>query len=146
MWPYLLNPHCNRWLLTMSVSGVVIEVSIETAYSAGPAAALSLFTQPNCVHVQNPQAPMALWIHRQDLLILVSWQILTHCMSWFLWNSHQPYWMKAYGSGHERCACFVTWFCYQMAAKPGNKTDAPLWPDPYAQRKCIRNLRWPKNL
>ena len=27
--------------------------------------------------------------------------------------------------------CLVTWFCYQMIAKPGNKTATPLWPDLY---------------
>ena len=31
----------------------------------------------------------------------------------------------------RRWGCLVTWFCYQMIAKPGNKTAAPLWPDPY---------------
>ena len=30
-----------------------------------------------------------------------------------------------------RCDCLVTWFCYQMIAKPGNKAGAPSWPDPY---------------
>ena len=25
----------------------------------------------------------------------------------------------------------VNWFCYQMIAKPGNKTTEPSWPDPY---------------
>ena len=29
------------------------------------------------------------------------------------------------------CSCLVTWFCYQMITKPGNKTAAPLWPNPY---------------
>ena len=27
--------------------------------------------------------------------------------------------------------CLVTWFCYQLIAKPGNKTAPVLWPDPY---------------
>ena len=27
--------------------------------------------------------------------------------------------------------CNVTWFCYQLIAKPGNKTAAPPWPDLY---------------
>ena len=27
--------------------------------------------------------------------------------------------------------CFVTWFCYQLIAKPGNKTASVPWPDPY---------------
>ena len=31
----------------------------------------------------------------------------------------------------QRCACLVTWFCYQMIAKPGNKTGPPSWPDLY---------------
>ena len=30
------------------------------------------------------------------------------------------------------CGCLVTWFCYQLIAKPGNKTAAVSWPDPYA--------------
>ena len=29
------------------------------------------------------------------------------------------------------CGCLFTWFCYHLVAKPGNKTDAPSWPDPY---------------
>ena len=31
----------------------------------------------------------------------------------------------------RRCGCLVTWFCYQLIAKPGNKTAAPPWLDPY---------------
>ena len=31
----------------------------------------------------------------------------------------------------RRCGCLVTWFCYQLIAKPGNKTAPPLWPYPY---------------
>ena len=30
-----------------------------------------------------------------------------------------------------RCSCLVTWFCYHLVAKPGKKTAAPSWPDPY---------------
>ena len=29
------------------------------------------------------------------------------------------------------CGCLVTWFCYQLIAKPGNKTATVSWPDPY---------------
>ena len=32
-----------------------------------------------------------------------------------------------------RWSCLVTWFCYHMIAKPGNKTGTPSWPDPHAQ-------------
>ena len=31
----------------------------------------------------------------------------------------------------RRCGCLVTWFCYHLIAKPGNKTATPAWPDPY---------------
>ena len=29
----------------------------------------------------------------------------------------------------RNCGCLVTWFCYQLIAKPGNKTAAVSWPD-----------------
>ena len=31
----------------------------------------------------------------------------------------------------RNCGCLVTWFCYRLIAKPGNKTAAVSWPDPY---------------
>ena len=46
------------------------------------------------------------------------------------------------GTGHNvniiwvrsrNCGCLVTWFCYQLIAKPGNKTAAVPWPDPYSK-------------
>ena len=40
-------------------------------------------------------------------------------------------------SNSQRCRCLVTWFCYQFMAKPGNKTAASSWPDPYHWwKKC----------
>ena len=42
-----------------------------------------------------------------------------------------------------RCACLVTWFCYHLIAKPGNKTGTPLWPDPYnlnVEKWCCENV------
>ena len=42
-----------------------------------------------------------------------------------------------------RGTCLVTWFCYHLIAKPGDKTTAPSWPDPYANfnlRKCIQDV------
>ena len=38
----------------------------------------------------------------------------------------------------RNCGCLVTWFCYQLIAKPGNKTAAVSWPDPYIE-PCILN-------
>ena len=31
----------------------------------------------------------------------------------------------------RNCGCLVTWFCYQLIAKPGNKTATVPCPDPY---------------
>ena len=31
----------------------------------------------------------------------------------------------------RNCGCLVTWFCYQLIAKPGNKTAVVSRPDPY---------------
>ena len=36
-----------------------------------------------------------------------------------------------------RCGCLVTWFCYQLRAKPGNKTTASLWPTHFDTCICI---------
>ena len=35
-------------------------------------------------------------------------------------------WVKS-----QNCGCLVTWFCYQLLAKPGNKTATVSWADPY---------------
>ena len=40
------------------------------------------------------------------------------------------------GVRSQRCSCLVTWFCYQLIAKPGNKTAAVSWPDPYTHHHC----------
>ena len=46
------------------------------------------------------------------------------------WNKFRNYnwiiWVRS-----RNCGCLVTWFCYQLIAKPGNKTAAVSWPDPY---------------
>ena len=38
--------------------------------------------------------------------------------------------------------CLVTWFCYQLIAKPGNKTVAPQWPDQCLEFKGIYEKLW----
>ena len=37
----------------------------------------------------------------------------------------------------RNCGCLVTWFCHQLIAKPGNKTAAVSWPDPYMLLKSV---------
>ena len=50
---------------------------------------------------------------------------------------HQYIWVRS-----RRHGCLVTWFCYQMIAKPGNKTAAPSWPDPYTAKFSVSSC-WP---
>ena len=38
----------------------------------------------------------------------------------------------------RRCGCLVTWFCYQLIAKPGNKAAALSWPDPSRLFICVQ--------
>ena len=40
----------------------------------------------------------------------------------------------------RRCGCLVTWFCYQMIAKPGYQTAAPSWPDPYVYTNILSRV------
>ena len=37
----------------------------------------------------------------------------------------------------RNCDCLVTWFCYQLVAKPGNNTATVRWPDLYTFFYCI---------
>ena len=47
-------------------------------------------------------------------------------------NGMSPSWRQAIIWVRSRnCGCLVTWFCYQLIAKPGNKTAAVPRPDPY---------------
>ena len=41
----------------------------------------------------------------------------------------------------RNCGRPVTWPCYQLIARPGNKTATVTWPDPYSDFKC-NSKRW----
>ena len=49
-------------------------------------------------------------------------------LAWVSYGQISVWWWRTVRS--RRCGCFVTWFCYQLIAKPGNKTATPSWPDP----------------
>ena len=40
----------------------------------------------------------------------------------------------------QNCGFLVTWFCYQLIAKPGNKTATCPWPDPSVS--CGTKTTW----
>ena len=48
-----------------------------------------------------------------------------------LWLSWIDYIVNVIWVRSRNCGCLVTWFCYQLIAKPGNKTATVSWPDPY---------------
>ena len=67
---------------------------------------------------------------------LNQWSFLINEVLWYLftWRQfHWEYWIYLLfiWVRSRNCGCLVTWFCYQLIAKPGNKTAAVLWPDPY---------------
>ena len=48
---------------------------------------------------------------------------------------HIKIWVRS-----RNCVSLVTWFCYELIAKPGNKTASVLWPDPY------EDFQWRKGI
>ena len=50
---------------------------------------------------------------------LGNWCHLCHTCSVYIWVESR------------NCGCLVAWFCYQRMARPGSKTAAVPWPDPY---------------
>ena len=47
----------------------------------------------------------------------------------------------------RNCGSLVTWFCYQLIAKPGNKTATVLWLDPkwYSSSAILKDSVWYDN-
>ena len=71
-----------------------------------------------------------------DGTICYTWYAISFCFillepnygCWYLIISEMNtcIWVRS-----QNCGCLVTWFCYQLIAKPGNKTATVSWPDPY---------------
>ena len=79
------------------------------AYSGGAAQFLRSWVQPLVSNIENTWC-ICEW-HGKVLNIV---NLLTYI------------WVRS-----QRSNWLVTWFCYQLIAKSGNKWVAPLWPDPY---------------
>ena len=60
--------------------------------------------------------------------------------SHYIWSNDGLIWWHIWIRSRD-CGCLVTWFCYQLIAKPGNKTATVSWPDPYI---CISWPQWLK--
>ena len=66
----------------------------------------------------------------QHWFSLTTAQIVTWTVQITRWANVDPglfcIWVRS-----RNCGCLDTWFCYQLIAKPGNKTATVSWPDPY---------------
>ena len=65
------------------------------------------------------------WPRPRWYVVALGHNELTHC------DLSHPYHHLIIWVRSRNCGCLVTWFCYQLIAKPGNKTAAVSWPDPY---------------
>ena len=61
----------------------------------------------------------------------ICWLIILLIEGWYCGVECNSMWVTS-----RNCGCLVTWFCYQLIAKPGNKTAAVLWPDPCTLTHC----------
>ena len=55
------------------------------------------------------------------------WRLFGLGLNELKWTSFKCSWVRS-----RNCGCLVTWFCYQLIVKPGNKTATVPWPDPAA--------------
>ena len=73
-------------------------------------------------------------VRRTTILVQTPPKLFGICLSQdafglILLISNMIIWVKSQNYG-----CLVTWFCYQLIAKPGNKTAAVPWPNPYTHK------------
>ena len=61
-------------------------------------------------------------------LYIVNWIKVLHSLAG---NENGDRWENGIWARSWNCGCLVTWLCYQLIAKPGNKTAPVPWPDPY---------------
>ena len=97
-------------------------------HATGPIAIASIqaASTANSIHRGESSVKRASPTHSGRWLAQTNYDaLMTHHTTENWWNGIFK-WVKSC-----RCGCLVTWFCYQLIAKPGNKTAALSWPDPY---------------
>ena len=94
------------------------KVSTMAADALAPCVARSL----SVVMLTAGQTGPLLWKEQMDLAKLLAAIVLST-----IGRIAKLIWVRS-----RRCGCFVTWFCYHLIAKPGNKTAAHSWPHPYS--------------
>ena len=74
------------------------------------------------------------FIHAQHIMCTAPFQAFATYMYYALHISFcafTTYTVHCIWVRSRNCGSLVTWFCYQLIAKPGNKTAAVSWPDQY---------------
>ena len=67
-----------------------------------------------------------LWVHFFNLFIIIAIFVLQCYVVTDFNIMALSIWVRS-----RNCSCLVTWFCYQLIAKPGNKRATVPWPHPY---------------
>ena len=68
----------------------------------------------------------------RSVINLWAFDEFAHIDNWIVYT-----WVRS-----RNCGCLVTWFCYQLIAKPGNKTATVSWPDPHILSSCCDTTDW----
>ena len=77
--------------------------------------------------------------------IAIRWMLQNHMAS--LGHNELTTWITMIWVRSQNCRCLVTWFCYQLIAKPGNRTATVLWPYPYPHAGMTQPLmHWNVNI
>ena len=99
------------------------------SYTSSLAADISPTAQVCVTHYSSGQ--LRLFQHLMSLL----WECLHRAMIY--WCIFISIWVRS-----QSCGCLVTWFCYHLIAKPGNKTASHSWPDLYLLLFFSLCCRW----
>ena len=116
----LVQERHNCSVLAMEECLSCINTSISTIGDAWGIFTALIFQEYNCIITLVPVKQP--WVHGWN------WWVANHNKyntKHSRWHHSQVIWIRSL-----RCVCLVNWFCYQLIAKPGNKTDTLPWPDP----------------
>ena len=84
------------------------------------------------IHSEEVSVYTAIWYNQRTHTCANINQFIRY--AWISGQRHTCWPSKIIWVRSRNCGCLVTWFCHQLIAKPGNKTAAVSWPDPYPQR------------
>ena len=87
----------------------------------------SMFRGQGQADIGPTVVPILSYINKNSALIDTFWTTLYQHSTLYLWVRSR------------NCGCLVNWFCYQLIAKPGNKTAAVSWPDQYIFLALIKH-------